>query len=229
MDSFTFMGQYSECKLMPRREPVSEAMGYEHDIFISYRRNPETLSWLTEHFIPLLELHVELELERKPKIYVDKQLESGASWPLSLGTALGNSRILIALWTGNYLSSAWCAEEFSQMLAREQEANLRTAERPNGVVIPAFVHDGEKFPRELGHIQYFEIQKCFNVRMQRTSPRAEELDAILTAQAPAIKECIARAPIWQNSWPVATANQFFTKYFQQLAAEQRDVPRFTGQ
>ena len=46
-------------------------MAYQHDIFISYRRNPETCVWITEHFVPLLEMRVEFELGRKPKIYVD--------------------------------------------------------------------------------------------------------------------------------------------------------------
>lgn len=46
-------------------------MSYQHDIFISYRRNPETYVWITEHFVPLLTLRVELELGRKPLIYID--------------------------------------------------------------------------------------------------------------------------------------------------------------
>jgi len=102
-------------------------MGYSNDIFISYRRNPETHAWITEHFVPLLALRVELELGRKPSIYVDDQIESGTSWPASLGVALGCSRVLIPLWSGNYLSSAWCVQELSHMLARERETDLRTA------------------------------------------------------------------------------------------------------
>src|SRR5450755_2382085 len=113
-------------------------MSYQHDIFISYRRNAEAFIWIKDHFLPLLTLHVELELGRAPSIYVDDQIESGASWPVSLGTALGGSRVLIPLWSGNYLSSVWCTEELSHMLGREREAKLRTVERPHGVIIPAF-------------------------------------------------------------------------------------------
>jgi hypothetical protein len=145
-------------------------MSYQHDIFISYRRNPETYVWITEHFVPLLTLRVELELGRKPLIYVDDQIESGTSWPASLGAALGGSRVLIVLWSGNYLTSVWCTEELSHMLGREREAKLRTVDRPRGVVIPAFIHDDEKFPPDLQHIEHFEVQKFFNVRMARNSP-----------------------------------------------------------
>ena len=203
-------------------------MSYQHDIFISYRRNPETHQWITEHFIPLLELRVELELGRSPAIYLDKQIESGTSWPVSLGTALGQSRMLIPLWTRNYLSSVWCTEELSHMLGREADENLRTVAKPYGLVVPAFIHDGEKFPKDLGHIQYFEIQKTFNVRMARNSGLAEELDAELTKQAPAIAACIDHAPKWRKAWPEKAAKQFFKKFHQQLEAVQKTVPRFTG-
>jgi hypothetical protein len=201
-------------------------MSYTHDIFISYRRNPETYVWITEHFAPLLALRVEFELGRKPVLYVDDQIESGTAWPASLGAALGGSRILIALWTGNYLASVWCAEELSHMLSREREAKLRTVSRPHGVVIPAFIHDGDRFPSELRSIHYFEIQKCFNVRMARNSPRAEELDAALAAEAPAIAACIDHAPAWRKSWPINAAGQLFRRFHEQVEAMQTTVPRF---
>ncbi len=115
------------------------------------------------------------------------------------------------------------------MLGREREAKLRTVGRPHGVIIPAFIHDGEKFPPDLGYIQHFEVQKCFNVRMSRNSPRAEELDATLTAQAPAIAACIDNAPSWRKAWPNEAAADFFKQFHQRVEAVQTTVPRFTGQ
>jgi len=203
-------------------------MAYQHDIFISYRRNPETLSWLTEHFVPLLKLRVEQELNREPEVYVDEQVEVGASWPLDLGVALGCSRTLIALWSGNFLASVWCTAELSHMLGREREADLRTLAKPHGVVIPAFIHDGEKFPPDLAHIKPFKIQKCFNVRMARNSQRAEELDAALAEQAPAIAACIENAPQWRQKWPEAAAHDFYTRFHQAAGPEQTTVPRFSA-
>jgi hypothetical protein len=65
-----------------RSKPSSRSeMSYKHDIFISYRRNPETLAWIKDHFEPLLSLRVEFELQRRPTIYIDEQVESGTSWP----------------------------------------------------------------------------------------------------------------------------------------------------
>ena len=203
-------------------------MSYTYDIFISYRRNPETLGWIKEHFVPLLSLRLEFELLRKPAIYVDDQLESGASWPPSLGAALGASRVLIALWTGNYFTSVWCTEEFSQMLAREKEANLRTDEKPHGVIVPVFIHDGNSFPPDLQHIQPFEIQPCFNPRMARNSPRAEELDAALAAKAPAIAASISNAPAWRKKWAKEASAAFYDRFHRHAQAVQTSVPRFTS-
>jgi hypothetical protein len=174
---------------------------------------------------PLLELRVEFELGRKPKIFVDDQIESGTSWPTALGLALGGSRILIPLWTASYLSSVWCTEELSYMLRRESDEKLRTPARPHGVIVPAFIHDGERFPKALQHIQYFEIKDSFSPRMARNSVRAEQLDAALTAQAPAIAACIEHAPAWRKSWPTKAAARFFKK-FHQPDRGQRTMPRF---
>ena len=202
-------------------------MGYQHDIFISYRRNAETVLWLEEHFLPLLELRVEMELGRKPAVYVDTAVESGAAWPARLGQALGTSRILLALWTRNYLSSIWCTSEFTHMVDRAQKAGLNTAAHPYGLVVPAFIHDGDSFPSTLAHIQHFEIQKCFNVRMARTSALAEELDGHLAAQAPAIVQCIDCAPPWDAAWTAMAAGRLFDE-LHRPPGSQAALPKFTS-
>jgi len=202
-------------------------VSYHNDIFVSYRRHEETRRWINEHFVPLLELRVGLELGRKPDVFVDTQLESGASWPKQLGEALGRSRTLIALWSGNYLASEWCAMELSHMLDREQWAGLRKTGSGFGLVIPATIHDGETLPDALKHIQAFDLKNCFNVRMARNSPRAEELDAELTAQAAAIATCVRGAPQWRKAWPQKAASTFF-KQLKARSATRPVLPKFTA-
>lgn len=203
-------------------------MAYKHDIFISYRRNPETLEWMKNHFLPLLSLRLELELSRKPDIYVDDQLESGMSWPLQLGTELGSSKILVVLWTGNYFSSKWCTQELCQMLARERETKRRKPKNPRGLVIPAVIHGKDRFPSELSDVQYFEMEKCFNVRMAKDSRRAEELDEILSNEAPAIAKAISNAPAWRSAWPLSSAKKLYRLLFQEGEVAQKTLPRFTA-
>jgi hypothetical protein len=201
---------------------------YSNDIFISYRRDPETRSWLRNHFIPLLELRVRQELGRAPVLFVDDQLESGISWPSQLGIELGGSRVLIALWAKDYFASRWCTEETVLMLGREQECGFRTDQNPRGLVIPAVIHDGTEFPESLSNIQKFEIQHLFNVRMARDSPRAEELDAILASQAPAVAAAIEAAPPWRQEWPLEAA-EAFRDQLRTVAPSQTRPPRFTDQ
>jgi hypothetical protein len=201
------------------------SVSYRHDIFISYRRDPETRAWLKNHFEPLLELRVRQELLRPPVIFIDDQLEAGVSWPAQLGHELGASRILIALWAKDYFASKWCTEETSLMLGREAELGLRTAENPRGLVIPAIIHDGKEFPQSLREINHFEIQRLFNVRMAHNSSRAEDLDEILTTQAPAIARAINAAPQWRSKWPVDAAKAF-RDTLNTAAPSQNRPPRF---
>ena len=202
-------------------------MAYKNDIFVSYRRNSETLEWINIHLIPLLSLRLEFELCRKPIIFVDDQIETAVSWPIQLGTELARSRILLVLWSGNYLNSKWCTEEMSLMLERERETKRRTINNPRGLVVPAFIHDGEKFPFKRSDIQYFEIQKCFNLRMAKDSVRAEELDAILTTEAPAIAKAIQNAPAWRTAWTRCSAKKMCDLLYKRQAP-QKTLPRFSS-
>ena len=63
-------------------------MNYRHDIFISYKRDPETLFWISEHFLPLLKLNVSQCLGRDPNIYIHEitgMIQVGTAWPVELG------------------------------------------------------------------------------------------------------------------------------------------------
>jgi hypothetical protein len=161
-------------------------------------------------------------------VFLDTQLESGAVWPVRLAQALGGSRILLPLWSGAYLSSDWCAIELSQMVERQRAAGLGTLAQPYGLVVPAFIHDGEKFPQELADIQYFEIQRCFTTRMARNSPLAEELEITIKAEAPHIAHCIEVAPPWSPAWVASAAGQLYQRLRQPAPPRQAEVPRFTS-
>ena len=81
-----------------------KSMSYQHDIFISYLCNPETYTWIEEHFKPLLELLGRAWIQAAHPMFMSiTRLRLGTSWPNSLGTALGASRTIIVLWSANYL------------------------------------------------------------------------------------------------------------------------------
>src|SRR5262249_13167173 len=152
------------------------------------------------------------ELNSPPRVFFDKQLESGTTWPLDLGRRLAASRMLISLWSKTYLNSKWCSMELSHMLAREKELGLRSAERPSGLIAIAVIHDGEELPQPLGAIQTFQIRDYFNTRMRKDSELAEQLEAALRVVAPTLAKIIEFAPEFQLNWSEKTARAFFDAF-----------------
>jgi len=201
-------------------------MGYQYDIFISYKRDEQTRRWISKHLKPLLEHYVNLELGRLPVFYIDTQLETGGTWPLDLGAALGTSRTIISLWSKTYLNSIWCTTEISHMLERESKTGFRTAERPSGLVFPVVIHDGETMPINLSSIQKAEIQECFNVNMSPDSPRAETLAEKLGPIGRTIAEAIQTAPAWQEKWRTETADDLYRLFYNHAQVQQTMTPKF---
>src|SRR5262245_4707024 len=117
-----------------------EGHGYLFDIFISYKRDPETRIWIEKHLRPLLNTHVGYEVGRPLQIFIDDQLETGANWPIQLGENLARSRILLALWSKPYFSSKWCVLEMSHMLARDKHNRRRAKFNAPGLVCPVVIH-----------------------------------------------------------------------------------------
>jgi hypothetical protein len=204
-------------------------MSYEYDIFISYRRDEgsETLNWIKQHFCPLLSLRVGQELSGgRVKVFLDEQIESGTSWPHDLGKKLGRSKILVALLSKNYFSSPWCALKLSHMLAREKSKAMRTAAKPQGLIVPLVIHDCDPPPAAISHIQNVDIKRCFNPRMRRDGQLGEELDEILTREAEALANAINAAPRWTNSWSLEAADAFYHTLIKGHPS-QKTRPRYT--
>ena len=202
-------------------------MDYIYDIFISYRRDDLTKIWIEKLFMPILESHVFLELGRPPTFYIDEQIESGVTWPIALGKALGLSRIIIVLWSKTYLNSVWCTCEISHMLEREIKTGLRTLQRPDGLVFPTIIHDGETMPINLSSIQKFEIQDCFNQKMSPDSPRAEILSEKLKPLAKSLAWSIENSPQYQDNWQIESVNEFYRQFLIGTEPRQAQTPKFT--
>ena len=183
--------------------------------------------WIKEHLVPLLRTHVGYQLPVPPDIYTDERLEAGATWPVDLGTELAHSRVLISLWSGNYLHSQWCSLELAHMVAREREARRRTPEHSSGIVIFMIVHDGEEIPHELQSVQKIEIRDYFYVRMRRDSDTAQKLEGILKDSARGIALAIRNAPLFKPNWPEQSAKSFFDEFHKEKSPSQSTVPQFT--
>ena len=183
-------------------------MSYEFDVFVSYRRHGEWPLWTAEVFRPLLYHWLGEELGRDPNIFVDTNIETGDSWPERLGNALGRSRILLPLLSRQYFSSRWCRTEFALMRARESTCNLRSAECPHGLIIPAHIHDGKDFPVSVNAIQSAQLQAYTNVRLAKGSVTEERLSEEIRKWMPDVASAIGRAPEHDAAWVRLAADKF---------------------
>ena len=206
-------------------------MAYSYDIFVSYRRDPEALSWISRFLKPLLIHRVRMELGHPPDVYVHEvgnQIPAGVAWPAELGDVIGRSRVLVALWSGDYLKSTWCTQELAIMLARESSCGARTARNKYGLVIPVVAHDGDTIPPQLAAAQKLEVNDYFNSRMPDDGPKAEKLSDLIGLHAAGIAAAIKAAPRWEKAWPLQEAAKLMKAFAktQRTRQTQNTLPRF---
>ncbi len=149
-------------------------MEYEHDIFLSYKRDRVQEEWIRDHFLPLLESDVSNEIAGRcgrpaMSIFFDKAgatagteetivrgLEPGAKWEPALQEAIRKSRCMIGLWSPNYFFSGWCLMEWKSFAEREQRTSAT-------LVLPVSVYDGNNFPEDARAVQAFDISEFVNI------------------------------------------------------------------
>src|SRR3954454_22733083 len=136
---------------------------FEHDVFISYKREELWTPWVRDHLKSLLRCYLQQDLGRTPDIFADERIEIGADWVKELGAHLASSRVVVAVFSGDYFWSDWCIHELDLTLERCNAAC------PNGsprLIIPTVVHDGELIPPAIKRIQAVDIKKyriaCIN-------------------------------------------------------------------
>ncbi|NEZ55824.1 toll/interleukin-1 receptor domain-containing protein [Adonisia turfae] len=200
-------------------------MGYEYHVFLSYRRHGEWPDWVNQTFLPLFKHYLGEELGEELKVFYDiESIPTGVSWPKKLGDALARSCILVPLFSKQYFISPWCQLELANMLAREEKTGFGTAQRPERLIIPARIHDGQYFPRFIGDIQCACLEHCSNVRLARNSLRGEELTELIQKWVPDVASAVERAPEYNSEWHQLAIDEFMKKFDAQKP-RQRKIPR----
>lgn len=199
-------------------------MEYEYDVFLSYRRYGEWPEWVSQKFMPLFKHYLGEELGCIPKIFFDvESIETGISWPARIQNSLARSRVIVPLFSKQYFSSEWCRHELAHMLARENKCGFATRECPEGLIIPAKIHDGKDFPFIIKNIQCLSLEHCSNVRVAKGSPREEELSCLIEKWMPDIVSAIERAPEYDKSWQELLFDEIVEKLYQK--PNQVSLPR----
>lgn len=197
---------------------------YEYDIFISYRRsNADWVRWTKENFTRALDGVLRPSLGNI-RVFVDEELETGVSWPISLAAKLARSRLLVPILSRDYFQSEWCRLELALMLHREKACQLRCLGKPHGIVIPVVIDDGDCFPAEVQAIKPRSLHSFANPFMRPDSPRqealAEELMKICSHIEHAHKEC----PKFDQGWEQIVYDNF-REVFKIAIPTQETVPQ----
>jgi hypothetical protein len=187
-------------------------MSYMYDVFVSYSRHGEWPKWVKDTFLPLFYHWLGEELGRKFNIFVDYQIETGDSWPQKLGDSLGRTRVLVALFSKQYFNSPWCMRELQHVLSREEACGFRTAQNPGGLIVPAYIFDGEDFPHQVRHIQAAQLQKYTSVRLSTGSLTEERLSDEIRAWVPSVAHAIGSAPVWDSGWTEQAATALLDQF-----------------
>lgn len=198
-------------------------MPYAYDVFISYRRHAQWPLWVERHFVPIFEHWLGEELGQNVKIFWDNGLETGYDWPVELGFKLASSRVLVPLLSRQYFNSLWCRTELALMCARENAYGLGGKSRPERLIVPAILHDGDDLPHEIRIIQAAKLQECSNVSLADNSPKREMLSDKIRAWVPDVVKAIQRAPEHDPAWVELAADELL-KLFQMPEAKQVTLP-----
>jgi hypothetical protein len=182
-------------------------MGYEWDVFLSYRRSNDWPMFVEKHFYPKLQQWLDAWVGDDTKIFVDSRvIETGDSWPHQLAHGLAHSKVMLCLWSRQYFTSRWCALELSQMLARRRSLTGRSGPPP--LVLAALIHDSETVDPDLRDIQRFPMQKYSNPWISDGSPTAERLAEEINTLAAHVADALHQAPEWDDSWPDLVTKEF---------------------
>lgn len=156
-------------------------MDYAYDIFVSYKRYGEWTSWVRGEFYRVLDDHLSMALGRPAKIFIDDQIKEGADWPLDLAKKLATSRVLVPLFSKMYFGSGWCLKELYAARFKEAQLGLRTLEQPEGIIVPARIHDGtsDDLPTRLHEccrIQAADLTDYAITSLKRSCPKFENFE-----------------------------------------------------
>jgi hypothetical protein len=196
---------------------------YEYDIFISYRRmEKDWIKWTRENFVRPLRVLLGPGLG-DVKIFVDDQIETGASWPAYLARALARSRLMIPVLSRNYFESDWCRLELALMHHREELVCYRTPTHSEVLILPVVIDDGDSFPPDVQAMQGERLHEYAQPVMTIDGKLQEDVAAPLKQWCPRIEQALQTVPPYDPAWE-AVANNQFAAMFKMKMAVQKTVP-----
>ena len=179
--------------------------GYKYDVFLSYSRKGQWEAFVDDVFEPIFLHWLGEELGRTPVVFKDRTtIHIGQNWHELLEHALQSSRVMVALWSRQYFSSESCRRELSFMLARAHEFRIRGVF--DRIILPATIHDGNRFPPFLSVLQALNLSEYADPFMAMRSILQEKLSAKLQNLSRDAASAIEAVPNDSFQWKVDYAS-----------------------
>jgi hypothetical protein len=178
-------------------------LNYEFDVFLSYTTASSNGAWVKEHFSKLLLERLDNTMPRDPKMFVFEDQETATAWPENLASALGRSRVLVAVLSPPYFRSNWCLAEYYSMVAREREYGFGTQEHPRLLIHPVVYADGVHFPSDAtrNYRRDFSAWNYPHAHFKDTPAYLQFFDAV-EALADEIASRLDDVPAWRDDFPI---------------------------
>lgn len=178
-------------------------MGYNWDVFISYRRDTIPQRWLEETFLPLFKHYLRESLGgREVNIYRDTEcIEGGANWRNNIKKALATSKCIVPILIPSYFHSDWCTKEIAVIYHRQKQLGLATINNPKSLIIPLKVRDGIFFSEKIKEIQILDCNNYYRVGAGVESTDLYiKLQDKLSVWIEDVALAINNAPDWNSDW-----------------------------
>ena len=172
---------------------------YAYDVFVSYARKGWVEPWVHAVFVPNFKLALQEELGRA-NLFVDKEMPTGTEWPDYLRYALLRSRVMVAVFSGQYFSKAWCQAEINTMILRRDRFHLGEGNPPRHPVHAIVVHDCVNGPPE----PYATIQNAnFTDHTNNLKKASNKCIVAIRELASDVAETVRLSPTWAEDFPLA--------------------------
>lgn len=176
---------------------------YRHDVYLSWRRAEPVHGWFRRYFFPEFEARLRSTLGHEPRVFVDHRgVETGDDWEARLAKELRGACLLVPIWEPQYFRSPWCVAELEYMADRERFLGYRTADRPEGIILPLVVQDGRHFADWLDRVQVQRLEGVLtDAGAFRESSRYLDFVDGVQRLCDAVEVALERAPPWSVDFP----------------------------
>ncbi|RLK54955.1 toll/interleukin-1 receptor domain-containing protein [Actinokineospora cianjurensis] len=173
---------------------------YEHDVYISYDRESETVSpWVRHHFHPRLRELLDDNLVDKVRVFFDQDVGGGTKFPEALHHALQRTKVLVAVCSPKYFYNEWCLAEWHSMAGREEHMGLHGT----GLIFPVIYSDSYSFPDSVLRRNPVDLRDWNEPRAHyQDSPAYFDFRKQVGRLAEDMVHGLLEPPPWQPDWPL---------------------------